>query len=898
MKLISAKIENYRIHKSLQVEFDESRTLIGGRNESGKSTLIEAIHRALFLRHSVGGDVQAGMVSTTHGGIPSVELTFEAGGTHYHLRKEFGGNKGRATLAAEGSQGLSGDEAEAELARILSTDGPITGHGAQSKLEAQWAHLWIWQGNSAHNPSQGLGNVTGDLIERLQDAGGAVALQSTLDAAIASEISNQVNELFSGRGPRANSPERKAAEAVEQARQEVEAARARVEATRADAERVVQSEAAIARYTESLGKLREQLQDAEARSKVAESLQADFKQQQQEFDLAKSRRDDLEKADKQITDVARQATELSEQLKPAKEGLEGLRKSLEEAAGKRKRCQAALDEANQSVDAARLAKDLADLQVSRFGYERDLSRCTEALKKIHKSEAALADLDKRLARLPKIGTREMAALRKSEQAVVEARSTLAAIATDVEIVECADSISVNGKSLQAGQRQGIDEPAEVRIGDHTWLRIIPGGGKGLEEARQDLSKAEGALKTQLQSLGLDSVEAAAEAQAEVNQLNADLQSEKKGLEALSPEDTHKNHDRLSRELETVRGRLEALGRQVADPQVPDSLEAAEILATETRNALEKAINESGKKRDALTAATEHVESLETDTASREKRLQADTAKLADLQTELRVLTEAHGSEEKRATRLDKAATALASAEKQMTETREKLDALDPDQLASDRERFGRSIEEGEKALRTTRDDRAAARGRLESDGRDDPQELLAMAEARLQSAQDALAREKRVGEAITLLNKAYTEEQASLSGQFSKPLADRITVYLQALFGKSARAQVTFQDNQLTGIQLSRESATGTFSFDSLSGGTREQVGAAVRLASAELLADKHDGALPVVFDDAFAYSDPTRVQELQRMLDQAARSGLQVIILSCNPADYAGLGAREVTLG
>ena len=82
-----------------------------------------------------------------------------------------------------------------------------------------------------------------------------------------------------------------------------------------------------------------------------------------------------------------------------------------------------------------------------------------------------------------------------------------------------------------------------------------------------------------------------------------------------------------------------------------------------------------------------------------------------------------------------------------------------------------------------------------------------------------------------------------------------------------------------------------------LSGGAKEQTAAAVRLAMAEVLAGDYGGRLPVVFDDAFAYSDPERVNQLQRMLDLAATRGLQVIVLTCNPADYASLGARTIML-
>jgi hypothetical protein len=70
-----------------------------------------------------------------------------------------------------------------------------------------------------------------------------------------------------------------------------------------------------------------------------------------------------------------------------------------------------------------------------------------------------------------------------------------------------------------------------------------------------------------------------------------------------------------------------------------------------------------------------------------------------------------------------------------------------------------------------------------------------------------------------------------------------------------------------------------------------------MRLAMAEVLAADHDDCLPVVFDDAFAYSDPDRVQTLQRMLDVAAARGLQVIVLTCTPSDYTALGAQTISL-
>jgi hypothetical protein len=108
---------------------------------------------------------------------------------------------------------------------------------------------------------------------------------------------------------------------------------------------------------------------------------------------------------------------------------------------------------------------------------------------------------------------------------------------------------------------------------------------------------------------------------------------------------------------------------------------------------------------------------------------------------------------------------------------------------------------------------------------------------------------------------------------------------------------VTFDGGVFKGLRLVRPGAAEAFPFDALSGGAREQLAAAVRLATAELLAANHGGSLPVVFDDSFAFSDPDRVRNLQRMLDLAAARGLQVIVLTCNPSDYAPLGARQTLL-
>ena len=90
MKLISATVRNYRIHRETTVHFDAQRSLIGGVNESGKSTLIEAIHRGLFLKSRVTGETQKSMVSHQHTGHPEVDI-----GSFLKNFTQWKGNAGR-----------------------------------------------------------------------------------------------------------------------------------------------------------------------------------------------------------------------------------------------------------------------------------------------------------------------------------------------------------------------------------------------------------------------------------------------------------------------------------------------------------------------------------------------------------------------------------------------------------------------------------------------------------------------------------------------------------------------------------------------------------------------------------------------------------------------------------
>lgn len=73
----------------------------------------------------------------------------------------------------------------------------------------------------------------------------------------------------------------------------------------------------------------------------------------------------------------------------------------------------------------------------------------------------------------------------------------------------------------------------------------------------------------------------------------------------------------------------------------------------------------------------------------------------------------------------------------------------------------------------------------------------------------------------------------------------------------------------------------------SISGGEREQVYFAVRMALADV-AFNNERQL-VVLDDVFTYTDITRLARIATILDEAA-DRFQIVLLTCHPERYRGL--------
>lgn len=116
MRLLDLTLQRVRRHRELQLAFSPGLTPVGGAHESGKSTLVEELHKGLFLKATATGRGVEELRSRLHPGRPEVEIGFEAAGQRWTLRKRFAGSSGTCQLSHGGGLNLSGAAAAEQLA--------------------------------------------------------------------------------------------------------------------------------------------------------------------------------------------------------------------------------------------------------------------------------------------------------------------------------------------------------------------------------------------------------------------------------------------------------------------------------------------------------------------------------------------------------------------------------------------------------------------------------------------------------------------------------------------------------------------------------------------------------------------------------------------------------------
>ncbi len=874
MRLRSCRLRQVRQHGDLELSFGTRLTLIGGPNEAGKSTLVEALHKGLFLRSTATGRGVEELRSRTHAGLPDIEIRFEAAGELWQLRKRFAGASGTCQLSGSSSPALSGPAAEERLAQLLGYDAPVEGRRI-AQLPERWAHLWVRQGNAGDNPLEGSQERYdyGRLVEQLQGRGSADAMASRRDQRVLAQLEQRLAASYTATGRvKAGSPLALALQRDSDAAEQLRLARQRV----ADLEAAMEQWRSIGERLEAINGqqrpvLQRQLKLLQRRRLLVAELQPLLQQQQQWRQL----REQQQQQQREQHSLQQQLEQRLEQQRSQQLEQEQRLEQQRQRAAERQQLLQQQEQLQQLLDLRQLEAEQQQLQ----DHQRQLQRL----------QAEADQLKRQLAELPELNGDQVRELRQAEQSLLQLEGRCQAMATGLEVITSDQPISLEGESLHSGDQRLLSQPMQLRIGDGVVLRLSPGGGDTLPGLLRQRQQAEQQLQQQRQQLGVESSDVAEGIERQRRSLETELTNLRQAARAIPWAGLEERLSQLQPRRLRLEQAIEEHALQLADlARDSDAPGDPRLL---DRHQLESWLEQLKASTSAASRSLEHQTQEHQQRQNHERQLQtqidSNRSRLAQLEGSLRVIAERlealemhHGARNSNAN--PEEPEALTTGQRQLQQLDDELR-----QLRGDSEATTEALEAALTALDQENNHLLSQRGQVEqlcqSLGALNPLAELEQCQAAWEEAQAERQRLERETQALQLLQERFHRAQAELANRYSEPLQEAIRPYLAELAHEPGVPLLGFDPQQgFHNLQLRQQGEA--YGFQHLSGGMREQLAAALRLAMAEVLLPAYDQGLPLVFDDAFSQSDSERLQGLKRMLGRGMQQGIQLVVLSCQP--------------
>jgi len=862
------RLKDFRGVSDRELNFpDRGVVVVCGPNEIGKSSMLEALDLLLNYRDR-SNHRAVKQVKPSYADVGAeVEAEISTGPYRFVYRKRFH-KKHRTELEViePKHESLTGDEAHERVEAILE----------QTLDTGLWDALRVWQSTSTQ-----VVDLSGcDALSRALDAaaGQAAASPPGSDPLLIDRIEAEYQRYFTATG-RPSKDYRAAADRRKAAGVEVERCRAAVAEVDDRITRHEDLTASLQSTEQTLTSATERMEAARA----AHNVLADLRDQLNQARLAAqtaataSATSALASGQRQqlVSDAERRAatlTALRDGLITALEQEADARRSADDEAAAAELSAAALQTAQQRLDAAR---DSAGMCAAREEAERLSAR----LRRIDDAGRQLTSLTERLAGITL--TEEM--LAEIERAAVSVARLAAQVDANVGTVEFTASadlgITVDGepRTLAAGHLWASPASAEVAVEVPGVLTVRIAPGANAVKLQTDLIAAQHVLREVLSAAGVGDLAAARELDRHRRTVAADIEQVKATLEVLCDSD---DIAQLNARLAQLRADLSGTTGADVDAQTA----AAELSAADAGLSAARANAEAA--RNSAAAATATLAEKSTQVALLRDRVRTAEGELHAVREQLVTLRTAV-TDEAVAAQAAADAEAQSRADAQAAALAERYANADPDGVEAELIRAAQTADaicHDRDGIKLELNNLTVELGVMGSEGR---QGRLDEAEAELERAIAEHVRLQERADAVELLRDTMIRHRDNARQRYVAPYRNELERLGREVFGP------TFEVDIDTGLTICSRTLSGrTVPFESLSGGAKEQLGILARLAGAALVA-KED-TVPVVIDDALGFSDPDRLAKIGAVFNVVGDRG-QVIVLTCTPGRYNGVPDADV---
>ena len=874
MKLLRLKVANYRGINTREIKFSPlGITRIEGPNESGKSSLGEAINTILdYQDNSKGKDIQA--IQPVHQDVgPEIELEMETGKYGFTYFKRFLRKpETRLTITKPNPENLTGRQAHDRVNEIL-----------KETLDVDlWKALSIMQGEAIDQPE--LKNK--QALSAALDKAAGVQPSASQEIGLFKRISQEYELYYTiGRGTekkelqdlRNNVTEKEAEiRSIEQDIRTLETDIERVPVLQRELVQLKKQEEALSQQMIDITTKLEQISSLENTLSAAALKLESAQKTLQAAQHAKEIRQVMISAVESAANAHKELQESSSMALPA----------LSQAEEARNKAKAAADEAEQK---RKETEALATLKRSDFDYyhdKLDLDILLERKQRIDQTRKDAAQAETVLAK-NKVDAKTLKRIKDAELAYNNACAKMEIGAPSVllhSISKCRLSIDGTDAVLD------INEVRKISVSDKTTVSIpgtldieitagssIEGLARKAEDARQALQAACAAATV----AGPDEARKAYdERQEALRVVENKVQVEEDNLRDITYESLEQRLHSLQQSVPNY------LVRRVKEPAICPDFDTAKKERTRAEANLQAASGELENMRKIFESARSFYDGINI----KHREAGAKLEQLAkDLQQTQENLDKARKkeSDETLEANLTAADRAVHLEDTAYRSAADSLKAFNPEQVRA----LADSTKGSLKTIKISHDSKDRGlleiQTRLKIKGEEGLHEKLNLAKNQIEQLGVKNRATTQRAIAAKCLFDIMCEERDKASRAYVAPLKEKMERLGRLVFDPSF--QVTIDDD----LKITSRTVSGvTVPFDSLSGGTREQLSLMYRLSCSMIVAK--DGGTPVILDDALGYTDQERLKLMGAVLAVAAKE-CQIVIFTCVPERYAFIGEAAV---
>lgn len=884
-------VRNWRGYRERHAfRFKDEINLVVGRNEAGKSTLFEALTRALFDRHMAKTEEIRAISPLGSSLGPEVSVIFRENGERFKVVKRFLQEPRSELYTERGGKwelDAEGDSSDATVCKILRGGGTVR-TAAQPHHRGIAQALWYLQTDMAIPEKEWSEGVKQGLQGMIN-----VAVTSPEERSILSNLESIYSEYWTRTGRFATTSELyRIGDEITSLKEQIEELRAKakiIEDHRSELEELQASEDEV---DIELQRARDELIESGKFVKEANDLE----DQKRDLELARTeaanKNGNLRQALATVTDNQNKIEEWTKEKKELDETL--IDANLEEriiADKKEHHAQRWKEELEPSL--REVEEELRAIQAGLNVREsrKEEERLEKHLKKLQELNDQLDGKKKERSSLYAPDVKEWREFKKTARKLDILNAQIEASAIRLSFSWDNEAISVTTDPSLEENESGeflVTEPT-VFLMDGVGKISIRNDSQGLKDLLNNRKKIQREVENTLRSYGTKDIEELAFLQERaggldrtINELHEKI-AEQEGADPRADLDLARLKNRIASELGNSR-----LGSHEYSADDDDSLRDLHLTKEKEKKRLIGEIKKEQKlEREADKSLLDSIRVRgEKSTASAER-----TAKIRLCEETISAIIKSYVTLDNLKRSVDDSQKELDRAEgslnEVMNEYEERVEI--PKRL---HEQANQRVNELNERLQDIRKNKAVQLARIEVAASQGNYCQLADMEIDLERKQRRKETLSRRADGVKLLHDLVMAMQTERSAALSGPVADLTNRWLQILTDGNYDSLMIDSGLRPTSVHLPKYD--DELSMDSLSHGTQEQIVVLLRLAIG-VLVSKDEPNL-ILIDDRLVNADPMRMKRLCLIMQEVSKT-CQLIVATCNDTPYAGMGANIVRI-